>query len=97
MPTHEESPQFLRDYRHLTEEQQALFWRAVEKLREDLDAGRPPREGLRVKGVQSRPGIYELTWAPDGRAFFQYGPQKRPEKVRVMWLRIGTHDIFGNR
>lgn len=97
MPTHEESPQFLRDYERLTESQKAGLWDAIEKLREDLDAGRPPRQGLRVKGVRSRPDVYEMSWAGDGRAFFMYGSQKKPGKVHIIWLRVGTHDIFKGR
>jgi hypothetical protein len=52
------------------------------------------RAGLRVKGVQSTAGVFETTWAPDGRAPFEYGPQKRPGHRHVIWRRIGTQAIF---
>lgn len=60
----------------------------------DLRAGRF-RRGLRVKAVQGAAGIFEMTWAPNGRATFQYGAQRRPGERHVIWRRIGTHDIFG--
>jgi hypothetical protein len=36
-------------------------------------AGRGFRPGLRVKGVRGAAGIFEMTWADDGRATFEYG------------------------
>ncbi len=60
----------------------------------DLKAGREFRPSLRVKGVQGRPGVFEMTWAPDGRATWQYGPQLLPGEPHVIWRRIGTHDVF---
>ncbi len=59
----------------------------------DLRAGRF-RRGLRVKAVQGAAGIFEMTWAPDGRATFQYGEERRPGDRHVIWRRIGTHDVF---
>jgi hypothetical protein len=35
-----------------------------------------------------------MTWAPNGRATWQYGPEQRPGERHVIWRRIGTHDIF---
>ncbi|WP_256790359.1 hypothetical protein [Frankia sp. AvcI1] len=50
---------------------------------------------LRVKGYQSKPGWYGMTWAPDGRALWRYGDlipgQPGPHSE---WLQIGTHKIF---
>ncbi len=59
----------------------------------DLRAGRF-RRGLRVKDVQGAAGIFEMTWAPDGRATFQSGEERRPGGRHVIWRRIGTHDVF---
>jgi hypothetical protein len=38
---------------------------------------RPPRfpPALRVQRVQGHEGVWELTWAPDGRATFSYGSE----------------------
>lgn len=30
----------------------------------------------------------------DGRALFAYGDSPHPGDVHVIWLRIGTHDIY---
>ncbi|GES28451.1 hypothetical protein San01_09380 [Streptomyces angustmyceticus] len=34
------------------------------------------RPGLRIKGVRATSGVYELTWAQNGRATWQYGQEK---------------------
>src|SRR5215213_4084368 len=93
MPTYEQEPRFRRDLKRLTREQRDAFRAAVRQLLEDLPSRRF-RAGLRVKAVRSAAGVYELTWAPDGRATFEYGPEKRPGHRHVIWRRIGTHDIF---
>jgi hypothetical protein len=41
-------------------------------------AWRESRRGLRVKRVQATSGVFEMTWAPDGRATWQYGTPVRP-------------------
>lgn len=61
-----------------------------------LTAGEPFRAGLRVKRVQATDEVWELSWAPDGRATWQYGPQVRAGEPHVVWRRIGTHAIFRN-
>ena len=94
MPTYRRLPRFDRDYSALTPEQRAAFKRAVAKLIADLKAGRPPRAGLRVNAVQRGPGIFELTWAPNGRATFEYGTPVREGETHVVWRRIGTHDVL---
>jgi hypothetical protein len=49
---------------------------------------------LRVKRVQGEAGVWEITWAPDGRATFAYGPEVLAGQPHIVWRRIGTHDIF---
>ena len=49
---------------------------------------------LRVKRVQGHPGVWEITWAADGRATFSYGAEVIPGHPHIIWRRIGTHDIF---
>ena len=80
MPTREVLPQFWRDWARLTPEQREAFG-AV-------------RAGLRVKGVRTAPGIFELTWAPDGRATFSFGAPVVVGESHVIWRRIGTHDVL---
>jgi len=93
VPTYETLDVFWRDWERLTTDEKGAFLRAVEKLVVDIDAGRI-RSGLRVKHVQGTRGIYELTWADDGRATFEYGIEQRLGEPHVIWRRIGTHDIF---
>jgi hypothetical protein len=93
MPTFAQTDRFLRDLAKLTVAQKAAFRAAVTKFVADLPSGRF-RPGLRVKRVQGAAGVFELTWADDGRATFEYGPVVREGETHVVWRRIGTHDIF---
>lgn len=47
-----------------------------------------------MKGVQGASGVFEMTWASDGRATFSYGNTIMSGKPHIVWRRIGTHDIF---
>lgn len=78
MPTHAEFAQFLREFSKLTEAEQDAFIDAMKLMVVDLIAGRRFRPNLRIKGVQGHPGIFEMTWAADGRATFEYGVEVRP-------------------
>jgi len=49
---------------------------------------------LRLKRVHGHSGVWELTWAPDGRATFHYGSELKAGEPHIVWRRIGTHDIF---
>jgi len=94
MPTREITESFSRDWERLTPEQQRAFRLAVGKLVDDLRAGGGLRAGLRVKGVRGTPGVYELTWASDGRATFSYGRSVVGDEPHIVWRRIGTHEIL---
>ena len=94
MPTFEQLPRFEKDFAALTRDQQQRFIAAVMKFVADLDR-RMLRAGLRVKGVEGVPGIFEMTWAPDGRATFEYGAEVIAGEPHIIWRRIGGHDIFG--
>lgn len=96
MPTWALVQRFERDWANLTPEQRAAFRHARDHFVEDLRRRKGFRAGLRVKGLQgkNKKGIYEMTWAPDGRATFQYGPEQRPGETHIIWRRIGTHSIF---
>ena len=80
----------------MTERHQADFLAAVAHLVEDLDRGRGFRKGLRVKGVSNAPGVFEMTWADDGRATFEYGDPVVEGKPHIVWRRVGTHAILKN-
>ena len=94
MPTYARTHSFDRDYASLSVDQRAAFRRAVAHFIEDLPTGRLPK-GLRVKGVRGARNVYEMTWANDGRATFEYGPSEIGGEPHVIWRRIDTHDIFG--
>jgi len=94
MPTREIAESFWPGWRRLTAEQQDAFLIAVEKFIEDLRVSRGFRPGLRVKGVRGAPGVYELTWARDGRATFSYGRSVVGDEPHIVWRRIGTHEIL---
>ncbi|MGQ0773239.1 MAG: hypothetical protein ACT4NY_02280 [Pseudonocardiales bacterium] len=46
--------------------------------------------------MQGVADVWELTWAPDGRATWQYGPEQLAGEPHIIWRRINTHDIFRN-
>jgi hypothetical protein len=94
MPTRDVLASFWRDWDRLSPEDQRAFLAAVEKFVQDLRAGRGLRKGLRVKGVQAARGIYELTWAGDGRATFQFGSAVVDGEAHIIWRRIGGHEIL---
>jgi hypothetical protein len=83
---------FMRGFRSLSEDMQAKFISAAKQFSDELDKGNGFSRGLRVKKLQGRNNEWELTYAPDGRAVFQYGPEVRPGVKHVDWLSIGTHD-----
>lgn len=93
MPTYQPRPRFLRDFKGLTAEQVAAWEKALDGFIACLRSGRF-EPSLRVKRVQGYPGVWEMTWASDGRATFEYGQEIHPGEPHIIWRRIGTHDIF---
>ena len=79
----------------MSRDKRQRFRSALVDFRADLRGG-AFRPGLRVKRVQaeSDEAIWEMTWAPDGRATFHYGDELIPGQRHVVWRRIGPHDIF---
>jgi hypothetical protein len=94
MPTYQRLPRFDADWEKLPEDRRERFRRAVRQLIEDLNADRPFRPGLRVKRVQRTRNVFEMTFAPDGRATWHYGTEIRPGEPHIVWRRIGTHDVL---
>jgi hypothetical protein len=94
MPTFEWQALFDREWRSLTAEQQGAFRDAVAAFVEDLREGTGFRKGLRVKKMQGREDVWEMTWAPDGRATFHFGNSVAGGRAHIVWRRIGTHKIF---
>jgi hypothetical protein len=94
VPTFETTDRFAKDLALLSVEGKARFKaKVLDEFVPDLEAGKF-RAGLRVKKVQGTDGVMEMSWAPDGRATWQYGAALTIGKPHVIWRRIGTHDIF---
>jgi hypothetical protein len=93
VPTYALTARFRRDLAGLSPEQRAAFRAAIEAFVHDLGVRRF-RPGLRVKGVKGAAGVFEMTWAPDGRATFQYGEPRVAGEPHVIWRRVGTHEVF---
>jgi len=94
VPTFHTLTRFDRDWQHLDPADRQRFQRVVlSQFAPDLATGRF-RPGLRVKAVRGHPGVFEMTWAPDGRATWQYGTEVKPGEPHVNWRRVGTHDIL---
>ena len=93
-PTYEMLDDIEYDWMRLTPSQREQFRIARAQMIADLRSGEGFRKGLRVKGVKGAPGVFEMTWAPDGRATFSFGREQRQGEVHIVWRRIGTHDIF---
>lgn len=93
MPTFDTHPGFERDVEKLTPEQ-SRQWRDALKLFIAAVASRQFSPQLRVKRVQGTKGVWEMSWAKNGRATFEYGDEINRGEPHVHWRRIGTHDIF---
>ena len=92
MPSHERTRRFERDWRALSAADRHRFRVAFKRFDADLESG-SFRRGLRVKRVEGTDTVFEMTWAPDGRATFEYGtPQGRG--AHITWRRIGREDVF---
>jgi len=94
VPTYARLPAFDADWKALSPADRERFRVAIAAFVEDLGAAHGFRPGLRVKGVRGRRGVFEMTWAPDGRATFSYGSSLREGEPHIIWRRIGTHSVF---
>jgi len=92
VPSHERTRRFERDWKALLDDDRDRFRTAFERFDSDLGAG-AFRPGLRVKRVEGTDSIFEMSWAPDGRATFEYGTSEG-KGAHVIWRRIGRHDVF---
>lgn len=94
MPTFEWLPLFGREWCSLSPAQQRAFRESVAAFVDDLREGTGFRKSLRVKKMQGREDVWELTWAPDGRATFHFGNPVAEGELHIVLRRIGTHKIF---
>lgn len=92
MPSYERTRRFEGDWKDLGAADRKRFSVALKRFDQDLASG-SFRRGLRVKRVTGTDAIFEMTWAPDGRATFEYGTPQG-QGAHVIWRRIGRHDVF---
>jgi hypothetical protein len=93
VPTYQARQRFLRDFKNLSREQAAAWEKALDLFIACLRRGSFD-PSLRVKRVQGYPGVWEMTWAPNGRATFEYGEELRAGEPHIIWRRVGSHGIF---
>lgn len=95
MPTFDRTARFAREYARLPRELREAFRQMLPLLVAALQTS-PPLfpPGPRVRRVQGTDGVWEVTFAPDGRATFHYGDEIRAGDPHVVWRRVGTHDVL---
>jgi hypothetical protein len=93
VPTFAWTARFGADFDALSAARQAAFLAAVAQLVSDLTTG-TFRPGLRVRGVQGAAGIFEMTWAANGRATLEFGPEVIGGEPHIVWRRVGTHEVI---
>jgi hypothetical protein len=97
VPTFERLARFDREFRRLPRELQRAFLAAlplfVAALREKPPAFPP---ALRIHRVQGSDRIWEITFAPDGRATFEYGGEVVEGETHVIWRRVGSHGVLSD-
>ena len=84
----------MRDYDAFSPSQKAVFLWAVLLFVADLRRGTGFRKSLRVKKMAGYDNVWELTWALDGLATFEYGVPVKEGHPTIRWRHVGTHDIF---
>ena len=93
MPAWDQTDTFRRDLSTLTSTQRAAFAAAVTHFAHDLQGG-VFRKGLRVKKVSDRDGVWEMTWADNGRAAFSFAEPVIEGEIHIVWRRVGSHGIL---
>lgn len=96
MPTYDRLQRFMDDWNKLSPDEQEAFLAAVRQFVEDLERDGKFRKGLRVKRVQGTKHVFEMTFAGDGRATWEYGDEVHAGQPHVVWRRVGGHGIFGS-
>jgi hypothetical protein len=96
----ERTRKFDASLKRLPAEHQRLFYATAPRFHEAAvraaaGEANPWPAGLRVKRVQGKSRVWEMTWSmdnPDGRATWEWTEIDGEPAVR--WRRIGTHQIF---
>lgn len=93
-PTYDVPDRFWREFERLDARAQRDFLTAKDRMIAGLEDEPPSfHPSLRIKRVQGHAGVWEITFAPDGRATFEYGPSLG-SGPHIIWRRIGTHNVL---
>ena len=93
-PTYERTVRFDRDWDALSPSDRRRFREVMTKFVADLEAGEF-RPGIRAKRIEGASNIYEVSFAPEGRATWEYGEPLLEGEVHIIWRRVGTQAAFG--
>jgi mRNA-degrading endonuclease YafQ of YafQ-DinJ toxin-antitoxin module len=96
VPTYDKTNRFLHDFENLTHEEAGRFLEVLDDFVEAIREGPPYPGNLRMKKVQGWKGVWEMSFANDGRATFEFGEQIHAGEAHIVWRRIGGHEIFRN-
>jgi hypothetical protein len=94
-PTYLAPARFRREFQRLDPVMQRAFLAARDAFVAALSTD-PPKfpPQLRVKRVRGHAGIWEFTFAANGRATFQYGEPEKTGEQHIVWRRVGTRDVL---
>jgi len=95
MPYYTSLPTFDREFKKLTAEEKLAFMATVRKLIQSLSSGQGI-PGLPLIRKLSGYNLYELRWAADGRATFEYAYDSTLQANKVIWRRVGDHSVLNN-
>nr|MDT0667593.1 hypothetical protein [Micromonospora sp. DSM 115978] len=95
-PTFDVTAQFEAEYGRLTPAERAAFRAALRLFIEGIRDGGYFHPRLRVKSYTSINGVFEMSWAKNGRALWRYGDPlpATPHERHVQWLAVGSHSIY---
>jgi hypothetical protein len=97
LPTFARLARFDREFRRLPRELQRALLAVLPVFIEALRSSPPDfPPALRIKRVLGTAGVWEISFAPDGRATFEYGSEIRPGEPHIVWRRVGTHDVLSD-
>jgi len=95
VPTFERLARFDREFRRMPRELQRAFLAMLPVFITALREAPPAfPAALRIHRVQGSTGIWEITFAADGRATGEYGEEIIAGEPHVIWRRIGHHEVL---
>ena len=96
----ESTPQFQKDLACFPAVIQEQIWQILdEKFVSYLAQGHHPANGLRLRGFQNEPGLFEMTLTPLSHLRIKYkqGKSQQPDEIRFLLLQLGCHKIYKKR